>query len=273
MFRFFLLASFLIASMLHQAVAQQPTPAQRDALRAACRSDFMANCSGVQPGTKDALECLIRNDAKLSASCKTAVDAVKPAAPAAAAPAASSEPAAQAPPAAATAPAAAPTEPKPAPVAKSPAPPPGAPHKPSAAQSRAVRAACRSDFTSNCSGVQPGGAAALQCLQRNAARLSAACRSAVAAIGPGAPAAETAPPSAAAPAAAAPPAPAVAPIGPLPMMRPREALQILRICGADARALCPDVQPGGGRLLSCLAQNASALSPGCYATLSAAAGR
>jgi hypothetical protein len=358
MFRVFLFAGFLLAAMLEAAVAQQPTSAQRDAIRSACRADFMANCLGVQPGGKDALDCLIRNDTKLSASCKSAVEAVKPAsaAPAAAVPVAPAKPAAEATPAPAAAekpaaaqqtapPAAAaedqtavirkacsmndfmahcswispsspevllclkanasdlssacrealqsvpapapaatanpPAEPphKPAPAAKSPTPPRasmepspppgGAAHKPSAAQLSAIRSACRSDFMADCSGVQPGGAAALQCLQRNAAHLSGGCRSAVAAIGEAAPG--TAPASAAAPAATA--APAAAPIGSMPAMRPRDALRILRICGADARALCPGIEPGGGRLLSCLAQNAAGLSPDCRAELSAAAGR
>jgi hypothetical protein len=121
---------------------------------------------------------------------------------------------------------------------------------------------------SHCSGVQPGGAEALQCLKRNEAQLSAACRSAVAAIGGGAGAAAGAP---GAPAATA--APAVAPIGPMPMLRPREALAIVQICGVEVRSLCAGVPFGGGRIISCLAANASSLSPSCYSALSAAAGR
>ena len=72
------------------ARAQQPSQDQIAAIRASCRSDFMANCSGVTPGGKDALECLKRNLANLSGSCKTAVSAItpRPAAPAAALPAA-----------------------------------------------------------------------------------------------------------------------------------------------------------------------------------------
>ena len=50
------------------ARAQQPSQDQIAAIRASCRSDFMANCSGVTPGGKDALECLKRNLAKLSGS-------------------------------------------------------------------------------------------------------------------------------------------------------------------------------------------------------------
>jgi hypothetical protein len=118
---------------------------------------------------------------------------------------------------------------------------------------------------SHCSGVQPGGAEALQCLKRNEAQLSAACRSAVAAIGGGAPAAA---PSGAPAATAAP-----APIGPMPMLRPRDALAIVQICGVEVRSLCAGVPFGGGRVISCLAANASNLSPSCYSALSAAAGR
>jgi hypothetical protein len=136
-------------------------------------------------------------------------------------------------------------------------------------QKAAIRAACRSDFMSHCSGVQPGGAEALQCLKRNEAQLSAACRSAVAAIGGGGGGGGGAAPSGA-PAAAAP---AVAPIGPMPMLPPRDALAIMQICGAEVRSLCARVPFGGGRVISCLAANASSLSPNCYSALSAAAGR
>ena len=90
-------------------------------------------------------------------------------------PATPAEPAKQA------APAKKPVEPKPAEPARASAPPaPAAPAAPPAAptaqQKAAVRASCRSDFMSHCSGVQPGGAEALQCLKRNEAQLSAACR-------------------------------------------------------------------------------------------------
>src|SRR5215467_13414602 len=75
-----LIAAACIVCIVTEAVAQEPSQAQRDAIRASCRSDFIANCSGVQPGGKDAFECLKRNEAKLSASCKTAVNAIVPAA-------------------------------------------------------------------------------------------------------------------------------------------------------------------------------------------------
>ena len=91
MLRSSLIAGCFIVLTLAPTTAQQPTQAQRDAVRAACRSDFMANCAGVQPGGKEALECLLRNDAKLSPPCRSAVSAIaapasNPVAPAAAAP-------------------------------------------------------------------------------------------------------------------------------------------------------------------------------------------
>ena len=78
-------------------------------------------------------------------------------------------------------------------------PPTAAPaRRPTQQQIGAIRAACRSDFISHCSGVQPGGPEALQCLERSKAEVSSRCRTALAAITPGAPAA-TAPPPAAQP--------------------------------------------------------------------------
>jgi hypothetical protein len=104
------LIGVLAVSVLSPAQAQQPTPAQTDAVRQSCRSDFMADCTGVQPGTREALQCLQHNVAKLSPSCKTAVRATMPAPPPAAA-----APAPPPPPAVATAP-------SPPPAAAAPAP-------------------------------------------------------------------------------------------------------------------------------------------------------
>jgi hypothetical protein len=59
----------------------------------------------------------------------------------------------------------------------------------------------------------------------------------------------------------------------MPQISPREALGILRICGPDTRAFCAGVPMGGGRLIRCLAQNVSSVSPSCQAALAAAAGR
>jgi hypothetical protein len=278
-----IVGALVLGGWFGEASAQQPTPEQIAAIRQSCRSDFMSHCAGVQPGGREALQCLKRNAGSVSAPCKTALDAVGPkpaaggaepaAAPApapapAAAPAANTqEPAAEAPPPAAPAePAAAAPNP---PAETPPGPGPSEATTPGAPQVAAVRAACRSDFGVHCPGVRPGGAAALRCLQVNAAALSPRCRSAVEAMGEGAGAP---PPAAAAPEApaGAPPPGAVAPLGPIPPMMPRQAVQILSFCGQERWALCGDVPPGGGRIIECLAQNAPRLSPQCYGAIARA---
>ncbi|NWG25291.1 MAG: hypothetical protein HXY30_12920, partial [Pseudorhodoplanes sp.] len=53
--------------------------------------------------------------------------------------------------------------------------------QPTAAQQEAIKSSCRSDYMSHCMSVKPGGIEALQCLERNMAKLSGACKSAVSA--------------------------------------------------------------------------------------------
>jgi len=237
------------------AFAQAPSQAQRDAIKSQCRSDYIAHCSSVPPGGEASLQCLQKNMSSLSSSCQSAVRAVE--APAAAKPADTAAPKAAAPAAATT------TAPK---AAESTAAPAG---QPTSAQISAVRSACRSDYPKVCAGVPTGGAPALQCLEKNKAKLSAGCEKAVsAASGGGAPAAGAAP---AAAAAAAPAAPTVIVLRP---MRPREELLVLRsACGADVRSICGGVAPGGGRIVQCLATNAAQLSPACKDVLSQFAAR
>src|SRR5260370_24549586 len=65
---------------------------------------------------------------------------------------------------------------------------------PSDAQRNAIRSECRSDYEAHCASVPPGGAASLQCLQRNMSSLSPSCQTAVRAVAaPAAPKAESAP--------------------------------------------------------------------------------
>jgi hypothetical protein len=257
------------------AMAQAPTQAQRDAIKSQCRSDYIAHCSSIPPGGAASLQCLQKNMASLAPGCQAAVNAV--AAPSEArtetktesATESKTEPA----PAAAAAPAAEPAE-KPAAKTKT-----TAARKPSSAQIAAIRSACRSDYPKVCAGVPTGGAQALQCLEKNKASVSPACQNAVAAVAGGATA-----PAGSAPAqeaATSPAAPAAAPAAPsapaaivLRPMRPREVLFVMRsACGADVRTLCAGVDPGGGRILQCLASNASSLSPDCRAVLAQFAAR
>jgi hypothetical protein len=260
-----------ILATVAPAFAQAPSQAQRDAIKSQCRSDYMAHCSSVPPGGEASLQCLQKNMSSLSSSCQSAVRAVEaPAAATTAKPAETAAPKATVPAAATTA------APKAAEPKAAAAPAAG---QPSSAQISAIRSACRSDYPKVCAGVPTGGAPALQCLEKNKAKLSAGCEKAVSAASGGgaaaaAPAAGAAPAAAAtapAGAAAAPAAPAVIALRP---MRPREELFVLRsACGADVRSICGGVAPGGGRIVQCLATNAAQLSPACKDVLSQFAAR
>ena len=210
MFRSSLVASCFIAATLAPTAAQHPTPAQRDAVRAACRSDFMTNCASVQPGGKEALECLVRNEPKLSPSCRSAVNAIATRASGAAAPAPtaatppkpSNASAPAAPPATKT-PATAPsrkstagTRPTTAPTATSAAAS-GSASAPTAAPAVAplgpirpmlprralmILAQCRPEQQRLCAGVPPGDGKILSCLAANAQQLSPTCYEALARV-------------------------------------------------------------------------------------------
>ena len=268
-------ATFMVAS---PAFSQAPTDAQRAAIKSQCRSDYIAHCSSVPPGGMASLQCLQKNMASLSSGCQTAVRAVEAPSETRAEPAAGPKTEPTAAPKEETksepAPAAAPAKSAAEPAAAPPkAPASSAATKPSSAQVAAIRSACRSDYQRVCAGVPTGGAPALQCLEKNKSKVSAGCQQAVAAVSGGgaAPAAGSAAPAteataspATAPATAAPAAPALV----LRPMRPREVLFVMRsACGADVRALCPGVEPGGGRIIECLVSQSASLSPACQGVL------
>ena len=265
-----LLAAALFATATG-AVAQSPTEAQKSAIRSACRSDFMAHCSSVTPGGVEAVQCLAKNMPSLSAGCQTAVRAVEPAAtPKSEAAPAKAEPAKSEPVKTEAAPAAEPAKP-----AAAAAPKATASKQPSPAQVSAIKSACRGDYPKVCASVPPGGAPALECLEKNKAKVSGSCAKAVNAAFGGA-AAVTAAPAGAAPAATAPaaaPAAAPATIVLRPLL-PREELFIVRsACGADIRTLCAGVAPGGGRIIKCISNRAAMLSPACRDVLAPFAAR
>lgn len=234
----------------------QPTEAQKEAVKSACRSDYMAHCSSVTPGGEEALQCLAKNMSSLSGSCQSAVKAVE----ASAAP--KSEPAKSEPAKSEAAPAAAPKAgtAKPASEPKGESKTAAAAGKPTSAQAAAIKSACRGDYPKVCASVPPGGAPALECLEKNRAKVSAGCSKALAAVSGGsvAPAAAGGAP---APAGAAPTAPAAIVLRP---MLPREELFVMRsACSGDIRALCAGVAAGGGRIMQCIANRAADLSPAC----------
>ena len=254
-------AIFMVATPAH---SQAPTDAQRNAIRSACPADYQAHCASVPPGGEASLQCLQKNVSSLSSGCQGAVRAIEPAA----APKAETAPAAA--PKAGSAPAAAPAAAPAKPATAAPAAAPKAAvsttaGKPTDAQVVAIRSACRSDYQKVCAGVPTGGAPALQCLEKNKAKVSAPCAQAVnAANGSAAPAAGGAA-ATASPAAAPATAPAVIVLRP---MRPREELFVLRsACSGDVRTLCGGVAPGGGRIMQCLATQAGSISPACKEVL------
>ena len=246
------------------SLAQAPTDAQRSAIRSACGSDYQAHCASIPPGGMASLQCLQQNMSSLSSSCQAAVQAVEPAA------ASKVE----------STPAAAPVQQsakEPAtPAAETSAPPvPGAvatitpAKKPSRSQIAAIRSACRADYQRSCASVPTGGAAALNCLEKNTSKLSSGCQQAVNAATGGS--------GVAAAAAADASTGAISPAAPALMlrpMRPREELFIVRsACGGDVRALCAGIPFGGGRIVRCLATQAASLSPACKGVLSEFAAR
>ena len=256
------LLAFTAVSIATSALAQAPTEAQREAIKSECRSDYIAHCSSIPPGGAASLECLQKNMASLSAGCAGAVRAVEAQTKAEPKEETKVEPK---------------EEPKPAPATTTARPAAGpapkaasapAKQRPTSAQISAIRSACRSDYPKVCAGVPTGGAPALQCLEKNEARLSASCRKAVAAVSGGvAPSAAggAAPATAGTtPAAAA----AAAPVLALRPLRPREVLFVMRsACGEDVQALCPGVAPGGGRIVECLVAQSAKLSPACRGVL------
>jgi Cysteine rich repeat len=269
-------AALVAASLglVHAVSAQQPSEEQRDAIRAACRSDYIAHCANVPPGGAEALACLREHLASVSAPCQEAVNAAAatPTPPAAqapapppAAPAESAPPAAAAPPAtggrAATA------------LARI---------QPSDEQFGIILEACGPDIDSHCASSARGPGWQLECLREHAAALSTGCEQVLVAITSTAPApAAAAPPPTPSPApppaaALAPPPPAAAPRSPTPAQRARpsreQIIAMFQSCRRDIRAYCAG--PGGpGSRIRCLRDNAANLSPTCRNALASIAGR
>ena len=235
----------MMAAVTIGTAGAQVTAEQHSAIRANCRSDFMSKCSGVTPGGKEALQCLQKNVAALSAGCKTAVSATLPEPAPAAAASAPPKPAAAPKVEAAAPPAATPT----APAATAPAT--------TAAPSTAPAAAPAAPAAAN---VAPKPAEAAK--PRTATRPPANPPSASPPAGSGAK-------TAAAPPASAPPAatpPTAAPDKPVV-----NAAVVLRACKLDLVRHCGDVAFGEGRKLACLSERAENLTMRCRTALKVSA--
>lgn len=147
---------------------------------------------------------------------------------------------------------------------------------PTQAQQSAIRSSCQTDYRTYCASVPTGGSAALQCLQKNVASLSASCQQAVQAVSGGAttaapadgtaPAATTTAPAATAPATAAPAPSSKAPV--IVVLKPGQEIAVMReACGADYRTHCAGVRIIGGGALSCLVSHSASLSAACKSAL------
>ena len=156
---------------------------------------------------------------------------------------------------------------------------------PTDAQRNAIRSECRSDFEAYCASIPPGGAASLQCLQKNISSLSSSCQTAVRAVeAPAAPKAESAPaaPKAAStpPAATAKPAtetaaPAAPKAAASTTAKKPDNAQVAAIrsaCRSDYQKVCAGVPTGGSAALQCLEKNKSRVSAPCQQAVGAASG-
>ena len=172
---------------------------------------------------------------------------------------------------------------------------------PTQAQRAAIKSQCRSDYMAHCSSIAPGGAASLQCLQKNMASLAPGCQAAVQAVTgssegkseaksepksepatdsgkPGtaaAPAAETKTETKAEPAPATTAAPTAAPSSKSASMKKPSSAQLAAIrsaCRSDYPKVCAGVPTGGAQALQCLDKNKAGVSPACQNAVAAVAG-
>ena len=89
---------------------------------------------------------------------------------------------------------------------------------------------CRAEVKKLCGGVEPGSGRIRQCIQDNEGKLSPACRQKIQEK----------------------------------VSRMKEGFHELRAaCEGDVKRLCPNVEPGGGRIAGCLKEHRKEVSEGC----------
>ena len=145
----------IFSGLPHGANAQHPSPAQTDAVRRNCRSDYQSLCASVPPGGQASMQCLAQHAARLSPACGQSVAAIMDVG------AGTSTSTAQA-------------RPVPAYGALSP-PPAMSPRE----ELMLMRQACGTDYRRLCAGVGLGGGQALSCLAAHSMSLSHACEQAL----------------------------------------------------------------------------------------------
>jgi hypothetical protein len=118
-------------------------------------------------------------------------------------------------------------------------------------EGRAAMGACRADMQSLCGTVERGKGNKMRCLIENRAKASADCQTAIAAV------------ASARSGKAAAKAAKRAELG----GKRGERGGRMAACRADSKALCADVERGGGRKIACLKANEVKLSADCAATV------
>jgi hypothetical protein len=146
----------VVLGLIRPTIAQQPSQAQINAIRQACRNDYQTYCASVPTGGSAALACLQQNAQSLSGQCQKAVSAVGGSAPSAEGQRPASPPAAPTPT---------------APASRTP-PPPLSPRQ----EAMLLRRSCGPDYRAYCSDVPPGGGRIIACLEENGPSLSRQCR-------------------------------------------------------------------------------------------------
>ena len=127
------------------------------------------------------------------------------------------------------------------------------------AQRAGGMAACRTDLATFCQTVEAGGGKKVRCLIENQAKLSPDCAATIQTRAD-ARADKRADRKADAAASAQPGATAAGAAVDQPKKR-------MAACRADMKALCGDVQKGGGAKIACLRDNTAKLSPDCATVL------
>jgi hypothetical protein len=99
-----------------------------------------------------------------------------------------------------------------------------------AASAEVTARPCREDAARLCKDVKPGGGAVAKCLKEHSGELSPACKDNIA--------------------------------------KAKEKIkEVKEACEGDAKKLCKDEKPGGGRILRCLKQHEGELSAECKAAM------
>lgn len=95
---------------------------------------------------------------------------------------------------------------------------------------------CAEDVANFCKGVQPGQGRLAQCLKEHSNELSPACKENI-------------------------------------QIKKEKFQDFVQACKADEEKLCNDVKPGAGRIIRCLKQHESELSPECKKKMEQPGGR